>query len=57
METRFIVGAAILAVVALEGLRIMWLGFATRRRRRRLANKTDYIYLKGATEGVPETAD
>ena len=45
MAISTIIGAAILLIVALAGLRLLWLGITERRRRRRLAHKTHYIYV------------
>jgi cytochrome b len=44
-----IIGAAILMIVALAGLRLLWGIIAERRRRRRHSYKTQYIYVDASS--------
>jgi hypothetical protein len=57
VTTRIVIGAAILVIVAVGGLCLLWRGVADRRRRRRWAKKTDYIYIDASHRETRAPAD
>jgi hypothetical protein len=57
VEPRIVIGAAILLIVAVVGLRLLCHSVADRRRRRRWARKTNYIYIDATDEQTRARAD